>query len=719
LCHAWRQVLEVAFISSSQLLFGPREDPSKAVASRRLLPALLLGMLRKLTGMGGAEDKLLQPLGRACLSVAGVMRDLGAWAPLQLAESKQLMSSLLQCLAGTKGLVASSKESTPGDGSKTYRAFLYGCLIHLLEHTQGEPRADWFLGVRAAPGAGSAAETAAGRPATSLSHAALREGHRLQNRELLREQIEPLAHMLNEDSRYAPDVTQCLGLSLLSSIVNTLGPASPGGMDGGERGIGGGSGGVAASLGCLSEDERVVKELQGAQTRTALLGFLHSKAFFGELSKLLGGVRPGSGIALPPLAMEAIFGLLTQQVACSSEGAGHLLDAGVVKRLSESESMARASQIAGQASKLGALGATRGDSPAVFQPDGPESLRVLVVPSLLLLQGMLSSLPDNVLLAEQAATLLSRHAQLVRHVLLFKESSLDALDAMSAVLAVLTHVSKPPLQGVLDRTPGADVARGWRDLAERALVAFGGNPLPQGAGVGGGDGGWWAGVQPLTLHERSMANERCRAPPGGPSEWSAFDTAKLEASQRALAHAVDVLRCQAAAAAAAAEAAAGGGTPPGPLVAVAVSRLAVSPEGLCVALRACVENGGGGGGGVGGAAGGGGQRLGLRVGGGHRADPLGAGASNGAAGGTGNARLLRGLPYVVEGLLAALLVLVDAGSEEGRSQLAAYRKGLVPTLTELLQDTSRDPFVLRAARTLIGRVSARESFVASGSMDVA
>lgn len=71
---------------------------------------------------------------------------------------------------------------------------------------------------------------------------------------------------------------------------------------------------------------------------------------------------------------------------------------------------------------------------------------MLVVPSLLLLQGMLSSLPDNVILADQTASLLSRHAQLVRHVLLFKESSLDALDAMSAVLAVLTHVSKPPLQ---------------------------------------------------------------------------------------------------------------------------------------------------------------------------------------------------------------------------------------------------------------------------------
>ena len=33
------------------------------------------------------------------------------------------------------------------------------------------------------------------------SHEALREGHRLQNREILREQIEPLAYMLNEDSR--------------------------------------------------------------------------------------------------------------------------------------------------------------------------------------------------------------------------------------------------------------------------------------------------------------------------------------------------------------------------------------------------------------------------------------------------------------------------------------------------------------------------------------
>lgn len=76
--YAWRanvipphQVLEVAFVSAGALLFGPREEPSKAVASRRLLSSLLLGILRKLSGMGGAEDRLLQPLGRACLAVTG------------------------------------------------------------------------------------------------------------------------------------------------------------------------------------------------------------------------------------------------------------------------------------------------------------------------------------------------------------------------------------------------------------------------------------------------------------------------------------------------------------------------------------------------------------------------------------------------------------------------------------------------------------------------
>lgn len=52
--------------------------------------------------------------------------------------------------------------------------------------------------------------------------------------------------------------------------------------------------------------------IQHAQTRTALLGFLHGKAFFGELSKLLGGVRPGSGVVLPQLVVDSILGLLTQ-----------------------------------------------------------------------------------------------------------------------------------------------------------------------------------------------------------------------------------------------------------------------------------------------------------------------------------------------------------------------------------------------------------------------
>lgn len=61
-------------------------------------------------------------------------------------------------------------------------------------------------------------------------------------------------------------------------------------------------------------------------------------------------------------------------------------------------------------------------------------------------------------------------------------------------------------KGVLDRTAGAEGARDWRDLAERALIAFGGNPLPQGRGDGGGGSGWWGGLQPLTPPERSMAN---------------------------------------------------------------------------------------------------------------------------------------------------------------------------------------------------------------------
>lgn len=65
------QVLEVAFVCAGALLFGPPTDPSKAVAPRRLLPLLLLGIVRKLAGRRGAEERLLQPLGRACLSVAG------------------------------------------------------------------------------------------------------------------------------------------------------------------------------------------------------------------------------------------------------------------------------------------------------------------------------------------------------------------------------------------------------------------------------------------------------------------------------------------------------------------------------------------------------------------------------------------------------------------------------------------------------------------------
>lgn len=50
-----------------------------------------------------------------------------------------------------------------------------------------------------------------------------------------------------------------------------------------------------------------------------------------------------------------------QQVACSSEGASFLLEAGVVERLAESEGVARASQIATEATKLAALGVANVD----------------------------------------------------------------------------------------------------------------------------------------------------------------------------------------------------------------------------------------------------------------------------------------------------------------------------------------------------------------------
>lgn len=74
------------------------------------------------------------------------------------------------------------------------------------------------------------------------------------------------------------------------------------------------------------------------------------------------------------------------------------------------------------------------------------------------------------------------------------------------------------------------------------------------------------------------------------SQWTAFDSAKLEASQRALAHAVDVLRFRAADAAATHKASTNGTSGVNMTAASSSSWLAVSPEGLCVALRACVDN---------------------------------------------------------------------------------------------------------------------------------
>lgn len=67
-------------------------------------------------------------------------------------------------------------------------------------------------------------------------------------------------------------MTQCLGLSLLSSIVATLGPTGPSSAvnerDGGSGGGGGGGnlvGGGVAAFGSRSKDEVLMKELQGCQ----------------------------------------------------------------------------------------------------------------------------------------------------------------------------------------------------------------------------------------------------------------------------------------------------------------------------------------------------------------------------------------------------------------------------------------------------------------------
>lgn len=56
-------------------------------------------------------------------------------------------------------------------------------------------------------------------------------------------------------------MTQCLGLSLLTSIVATLGRAGPSSAVDGREGGGGGT------LGSRSKDEVLMKELQGCQVQ--------------------------------------------------------------------------------------------------------------------------------------------------------------------------------------------------------------------------------------------------------------------------------------------------------------------------------------------------------------------------------------------------------------------------------------------------------------------
>lgn len=59
-----------------------------------------------------------------------------------------------------------------------------------------------------------------------------------------------------------------------------------------------------------------------------------------------------------------------------------------------------------------------------------------------------------------AIGVLGGRGQLVRHMLLFKEYSLDTLKAMSATFAVVAHISKPPYQVFMKRSPrGKKIAR--------------------------------------------------------------------------------------------------------------------------------------------------------------------------------------------------------------------------------------------------------------------
>ncbi|CAM9991278.1 unnamed protein product, partial [Choristocarpus tenellus] len=65
-------VVEVSFLSGHDHLLGSGlHEPSKAVASRRLLVVVLLAVLRKLRGRGGGDERLTEPLASTCLCIVG------------------------------------------------------------------------------------------------------------------------------------------------------------------------------------------------------------------------------------------------------------------------------------------------------------------------------------------------------------------------------------------------------------------------------------------------------------------------------------------------------------------------------------------------------------------------------------------------------------------------------------------------------------------------
>ncbi|CAM9927389.1 unnamed protein product, partial [Choristocarpus tenellus] len=145
--------------------------------------------------------------------------------------------------------------------SKGYQSYLYGCILHLLVHTQGTSH-----------GGGSWGDGEDMSGVASEAHEIQRSTHRLNNMDRLREHLEALAHLLGRDVCSGPVVTQCLALSLLTTVLATLGTGPSG-----ERDL------------ALYNDDSHRRASQGSQARFLLLRMLYDNGCMSRLVVLAGG----------------------------------------------------------------------------------------------------------------------------------------------------------------------------------------------------------------------------------------------------------------------------------------------------------------------------------------------------------------------------------------------------------------------------------------------